>query len=182
MISIMAMAKVRHLICPQCAKPFSAQWPRNRKFCSTACMQAAYRDRHREQINEYSRKRRETAPVIRGEINRKYHASDKGQATSKLWRNANKSSIMERLTDKYKTDPHYRALLKSRQKAHAILKNAKHIPYVCNGCDATKRLHAHHKNFNTFNNALANLMWLCHWCHMRLHAEARLGQFQTFQN
>ena len=175
------MANIRHLIC-RCGTAFTSQWPRNRKFCCKKCMLADWRERHRKEINEYSRRRRETAPDVRTEINHRYSVSEKGQRTSKLWRATNKTKIMARLSERYKNDPYYRSLLKSRQEAHALLKKAKHVTYVCNGCDSKKRLHAHHVNFNPFENRLDNLVWLCHWCHMRIHAEARRHQSRNSQN
>lgn len=160
--------------CIICSTEFTTdKFHPGKKFCSRKCLLVDWRNRHREQINEYSRNRAKTAPKVRSEIGRKYHASEKGQARYKLWRDANKERIMQKMHERWKNDPHVKAVQASRQKANALLKKAPNVPYVCNGCDSRKRLHAHHKNLDPFNNSLDNLMWLCHWCHARIHAEIR---------
>lgn len=176
------MANVRHLTCPQCGTPFTSQWPRNRKFCSRKCVLVDWRDRHRNQINEYSRMRQKTAPAVRRAINAKYRASASAKIKAEKWKQDHWEQLKARLRERYQQDPQYKAMLISRQKAHAKLKRAKHIPYICNGCGATEKLHAHHQNFNPFVNRLDNLMWLCHPCHMRVHTEARLAQLQNSQD
>jgi hypothetical protein len=170
------MANIRHLTCPQCGTSFTSQWPRNMKFCSHKCMLADWRNRHREQINEYSRNRRKTTPITRSEINRRYRNSVKGKETYAAWETAHKAEKIARLTKRYQEDSCFREMLKSRQKAHRMLRAAKNVPYMCQHCDCRRRLHAHHKDFNPSHNILENLMWLCHPHHMQVHLDARNNQ------
>ena len=162
--------------CIRCDAAFEFEWPTTRqRFCSRDCLLADWRDLHRKEINEYSRHRRETAPEIRSAIGRKYHASEKGQQHSKAFRESTKAQRAKKCSKRYETDPQYKALLKSRQAAHKMLKAEKNIPYECVSCGSDKGLHAHHKNFDPFKNELSNLEWRCHKCHMGVHYELRWG-------
>lgn len=158
--------------CSRCGTPFTFTWPHTRsKFCSHKCSRADWRDRHREQLRSaqkvYVTKFRER----RRESLRQYHAG-RGKRTAAEWRKRNWPNIAEKMLARYHNDPVYKRAQNSRVVACAKLKRSGR-PYECEACGSTKRLHCHHANLNPLDNALDNLIWLCHWCHMRLHAEIR---------
>ena len=160
---------VKSKSCPQCNNEFSYRWPKNNKFCSRKCTLADYRNRHREEINAYSRNR---PKEIRRGVCKRYDESKKGKAKAKEFRERYAPVIAAKSAQKYSDDEHYRALLATRMASNRILKNSE-APYICSKCPVNKRLHCHHIDLNPFNRDLSNLMWLCHWCHMRVHAEIR---------
>ena len=164
--------EIKRLNCPQCGIPFTAQWPRNNKFCSRKCVVADYRKRHREEINAYSRNR---PKKLRQAALKKYVNSDKGKETIKRNYLKRLPKLKQESAQKYKDDEHYKALILTRQKSNRVLRKSDR-PYSCARCSAQKRLHCHHVDENPFNRDLSNLMWLCHWCHMRIHVEGRQSQ------
>lgn len=163
------MANTYTKTCPQCSTEFTCHWPRNMKFCSRKCMTADWRDRHREQINEYHRNR----PIeIKRALKKAYDDSEKGKAKSRAFREKTKGIRAAKSRERWTNDEMYKALIKTRQSAHYLLK--KNSPSkTCSKCGSLNRVHCHHQDFNPFNNELSNLAWLCHWCHMRVHAESR---------
>jgi hypothetical protein len=172
------MAKIHHpkeAVCVTCGSAFLYTWPQAKsKFCSKTCRQKDYVMRHAEQIKNYNDRYRVERADIRKESLRKYHAG-KGRVTAAQWRDRNWDRLKEELNKRYVEDPEYRGRQLSRMKAHRLLINSG-IKRECSGCGSVKRLHCHHINENPFDNALTNLMWLCHWCHMRVHAESRSGK------
>lgn len=158
--------------CQRCQTVFTFTWPHTRsKFCSLKCMKAAWRDRHRERLRAaqkvYISKHRER----RRETLRKYHAG-RGKQTAIKWRARNWPRLSAEILARYHSDPIYKSRQNSRLVANKKLKQSDRL-YECEGCGSTKRLHCHHINLNPLDNQLENLMWLCHWCHMRIHAEIR---------
>ena len=164
--------QLKKAVCLICGKSFTYCWPQTRaKFCSRSCCLKDWANRHHEEILERNRRYRTKNAETRRETLRKYHAG-KGKTTARLWRQKNWDRLLEKLNERYHTDKEYRKKLHARQEANRILRKSS-VKYECCGCGSTKRLHCHHVNLNTFDNDLGNLMWLCHWCHMRVHSEER---------
>lgn len=164
--------EVRQANCVRCSTSFSYQWPQVRaKFCSRRCLRADWRERHRELLRnknkEYTQRNREK----RLETTRRY-GNGNGREIKRRWYETNKARLMREKLVRYRTDPNFRRLHMSRAKAHKLLTKSS-IEQSCLQCGNTKSLHCHHINFDPFDNRISNLVWLCHWCHMRLHAEAR---------
>lgn len=165
------------LKCEVCHEPIETdRFHPNRRFCGRQCSLKVWRDKNREKLNAESNARAKANPEKRRETMRKYHASPKGQKRSKEWTIKNKDHRTRKYLERYRNDTYVRKIQMSRYNARNKLKRAKHIPYACNGCDATTRLHAHHKNLNPLDNDLGNLMWFCRWCHTKVHTELRRAQ------
>lgn len=167
------MHETKQAECAVCGKPFSYTWPQSRaKFCSKPCRQKDYATRHSEQIKEKNKRYLVEHADSRKETLRKYHAG-RGKETAIKWRSQNWERLKDEIAKRYHEDPEYRAHQLSRMKANRILKNSG-VKYECCGCGITEKLHCHHINENPMDNTMSNLMWLCHWCHMRIHAEGHL--------
>ncbi len=169
---------IKEATCFVCHTPFKYRWPQAKaKFCSSKCRNKDYADRHKDQINEKNRIYRTEHADKRQETLRKYHEG-RGKAVAKVWRQHNWDRLKAELKARYHNDETYRKRLNSRTRSNQILR-ASAVPYECRGCGSTKRLHCHHINENPMDRKLINLMWLCHWCHMRLHLEERERERRT---
>lgn len=159
-------------ICSHCGTPFTFTWPHTRsKFCSQKCSKADWRDRHRDQLRaaqkEYVTKHRER----RRESLHNYYQG-KGKVRAKNYRAENWDRLYARIKERYLNDPTFRKALHGRAVANAKLKRSGRIR-ECEACGSKKDLQCHHVNLDPTDNLLTNLMWLCRWCHTRLHAQLR---------
>ena len=57
-----------------------------------------------------------------------------------------------------------------RKIANAVYREH-HVNVICEHCAAPNGIHIHHKDCNTKNNSLDNLMALCNRCHQLVHWE-----------
>jgi len=52
----------------------------------------------------------------------------------------------------------------------------------CSSCGTTENVEIHHKDGNRKNNAIENLVLLCHRCHMQKHFKGRHRKTQSKTN
>lgn len=163
------------LKCQCCGAKFQRKpWPATRaKYCSLYCNRKAWRIRHKDRAKAQWKtwvKRNRANRLI---IQRRYNATESARVMKKRWYIKHREERNRKLLVAYHGDPKFKAVLRSRQKANAILRRAS-IAYICACCHSRKQLHCHHINHDPLDNRLNNLMWLCATCHAQAHSEKGL--------
>jgi hypothetical protein len=158
--------------CKHCGKEFpDPTWPNTKQiYCSSRCNKAAWNKAHREELRLKWKEYQVRCRVKRLQSQRKYNKSAKGIHCKIKYYEAHKKELFAAQLQAYKSDPHVRALYRSRELGRELLKKLK-VPKVCNDCGATERIECHHRNFNSLDNDPTNLVWLCKQCHSLRHSD-----------
>ncbi len=118
-----------------------------RKYCSKKCNDTHYQKLH---------------PQIRLKAWRKYNETHREEQKKRTKANYNKNKEKYNLYRK-----EHQLENSARTRAKLIAK--KYMEKICFDCRGDKNIHVHHKDFDTFNNDLSNLVYLCSVCHGKRH-------------
>jgi hypothetical protein len=160
------------MICSHCSKEFPDPiWPQTRaKYCSILCNKRAYAARNRNRLRTQWKLWQQSHRSNRLHAQRKYNKSANGIACKLRYSEAHREELSRNYLQAYKTNPHVRALHISRATARKLMKRSE-VPAVCTDCGSTKKVECHHRNFDSLDNTLANLVLLCKRCHALKHSD-----------
>ena len=84
------------------------------------------------------------------------------------WRKENRGRINKKYLEKYHTNPEEHKKHLARSKTNGAIKSGNLIkPKECSKCGESKRLEAHHEDYNK----PLEINWLCKGCHCKLHSK-----------
>lgn len=157
---------------PECSNSFVPRpWPATRnKYCSIECNKRAYQLRHRERLNEESKKRYAADPERHREYKRRWNNKPEGYANRLEWQKAHYKETYERA----KREKDLLAKVRGRWHSRRILLRSGR-PCACEivGLGEHRgRIECHHLDGNPRNITLSNLQWICKRHHSLQHRKS----------
>lgn len=128
----------------------------NRKYCSTKCIQLAWRKRNREKCKILSKKYRDDNPYKMRQFVKDWESRNKERVKflKKRW-NINNPNYHKKFNKKYNNTENHRA--RSKANYHIKITNEQ----ICEICKINKAIERHHLDYNK----PLEVMFLCKKCH-----------------
>jgi len=133
-----------------------------------------YYELHRDEINAKSRERyKNLSEEEKRKYSQKYYDQNKEHLCAQQ-REYYKNLSEECKKRKVEAVKVFRQKNREKMRAwsaigNAVLRGDIEKPLYCSSCDAQEKLHAHHEDYSK----PLEVEWLCHKCHMKVHADKR---------